>query len=428
MLKTSELIRDGKLHAPAIDAALIDAPELQTSIDQASSPEAIAALAIIAGNLHLQDSTAALLPLLSRDGIAGRAAAWALGSIPTNAAQAAILETALLAAIATGSIDVRDNAYQSLSVLAARGLASATLAEAMTARIQAEIDRAKAGGSGLGEQVCRVLALLGNPRLAEHIQRVIENDRYCDRFELQRLRKAVEDGGTDRDALKSWSAPWRVVFADHLYAEPAPASPVKPDTGAPSKGPSQQSAVLHGGQQKTTAAPGRSPQGAGAEHQVTDADAGADDHPAGGDDGPAAPAIVPIDWKAFAQSPEAKALPPQVQQMASQLGPLLEQLSARAVRAALTDLSGQEFVALLLQVLPQALPPQHVQMALSPPAINAYQAIVKYLARTGLATNGPELIDGVKMVRQELTNQIRQSGILGGPDYKDPDEKIPAKL
>ncbi len=138
---------------------------------------------------------------------------------------------------------------------------------------------------------------------------------------------------------------------------------------------------------------------------------------------PGQAALPPIDWKAFAASPEAIALPAQVLQLAAQLGPLLEQLSARAVRASLADLGGQEFVALLLQVLPQALPPQHVQLALSPPAVNAYQAIVKYLVRTGLATHGMELIEAVKMVRHELTNQIRQSGILNGPDYRDPDDK-----
>jgi hypothetical protein len=421
MLKTAELTREGKLHAPAIDAVQVDAAQWQAALAATSASDTLAALAIIAGTLHLQEAASALLPLLDRDGLLGRAAAWALGSLPSTPAQGAAAETALLSAIATGTLDVRDNAYQALAVLSARGFASATLAEAMAGRIQAEIERAQSGGSGLGEQVCRVLAILGSPRLPELIQRVIENDRYCDRFELQRLRKAVEDGGTDRGAIKALSAPWRSVFAEQLYQEPVTA---RPDTAAGAKGPTQPTAIPHAGHQAGVASP--TPGGSHAAASPATAHGNPDEGPGEGPgDGtePPGPAIVPIDWKAFAASPEAKALPAQVQQMASQLGPLLEQLSARAVHAALADLSGQEFAALLLQVLPQALPPQHVQMALSPPAVNAYQAIAKYLSRTGLATNGPELIDAVKMVRQELTNQIRQSGILGGPDYKDPDEK-----
>ncbi|MBA3938573.1 MAG: hypothetical protein H0X38_14030 [Planctomycetes bacterium] len=142
--------------------------------------------------------------------------------------------------------------------------------------------------------------------------------------------------------------------------------------------------------------------------------------------GEGGPAPVPIDWKAFQASPECLALPAPLRQLAGQLGPLLEQLAARAIHAALTDLNAQEFAGLLLQVLPQALPPQHVQMALGPQALHGYQAIAKYLIRTGLATSGDELLSGVKLVRKELTAQLRQSGMLGGPDYSDPDEK-PAK-
>ena len=132
--------------------------------------------------------------------------------------------------------------------------------------------------------------------------------------------------------------------------------------------------------------------------------------------------MKPVDWKAFGDSAEAKALPPQVKSLIAQLGPVLEQLAVRAIQAPLTDLTGQEFAALLLQVLPQALPPQAVQAALSPQALNGYQALAKFLARTGAATNGDDLVAGVKLVRQELTAQMRQSGILGGPDYSDPDE------
>jgi len=426
MLNTADLVRDGKLVAAAIDAVQIQPAALLAALPAPASPDQGAVLAILAGTLHLQAATPVLLGLLARDGLAGRAVAWALGAVPTTAAEAATTEAALLAAIAGGSIDIRDNAYHALAVLTARGLASATLAQSMIERVQAEIDRAKAGGSGLGEQVCRVLSVLGSPQLPELIQRVIEQDRYCDRFELQRLRKAVEDGGQDRSAVKALSAPWRVVFADSLVAEPAAAPAAAPGKPAPAPGakaaPQQSAKPLVGHASGPSQIPPAAAGHPGPEDAEAEAGASAEDQ-----DGGPPPSILPIEWKAFAASPEAHALPAPVQQMASQLGPLLEQLAARAVRAALADLNGQEFVALLLQVLPQALPPQHVQMALSPPAINAYQAIVKYLVRTGQATNGPELIDAVKMVRTELTNQIRQSGILGGPDYRDPDDKPPVK-
>jgi hypothetical protein len=132
---------------------------------------------------------------------------------------------------------------------------------------------------------------------------------------------------------------------------------------------------------------------------------------------------VPIDWAAFLASPEAQALTEASRQLAAKLGPLLEQFAVQAIQAPLADLSGQEFLALLLQGLPQALPPQHVQMALSPQAINGYQAIFKYFARVGLSTHGEELVAAIKEVRKLMTQQMRQSGMLGGPDYSDPDDK-----
>ena len=60
--------------------------------------------------------------------------------------------------------------------VAARGVASKTLAEVMATRVQAEIDRAKSGGSGLGEHACRVLAVLGDSRTPTLIQQVIDQD------------------------------------------------------------------------------------------------------------------------------------------------------------------------------------------------------------------------------------------------------------
>jgi hypothetical protein len=62
-------------------------------------------------------------------------------------------------------------------------------------------------------------------------------------------------------------------------------------------------------------------------------------------------------------------------------------------------------------------------MALSPQAMSCYKAVITFLMRTGQTTKGEELLDAIGMVRKELTKQIRQAGILNGPDYSDPDDK-----
>ena len=410
MLTASDLIADGKLLAERIDAA--PAAGVAAALTEASGAH-LAALALIAGERGAQDAVAPLLTMLDRDGVAGKAVAWALGRLGSANNN---IETQTLSALADGSLDVRENAYAILAALVARGVAGKGLGDAMAARVQAEIDRAKAGGSGLGEHACRVLAVLGDNRTSTFIQQVIDQDRFCDRFELQRLRKSVQDDGRDQDSIKAIKAPWQTTFAEALFVpkapEPAPAKIAeKPAVKAPAPAPKAAA--------PTAAAPtpmtGEEPP----------ADDGLDEVPPGEDD--ALPADTqPIDWKAFATSPENEALPAPLRQLAAQLGPLLEQLSVRAIRAPLADLAAQEFAGLLLQVLPQALPPQHVQMALSPHAMQCYKAIAKFLIRTGVATKGNELFDAVSLVRKELTNQIRQAGILNGPDYSDPDDKLAA--
>ncbi len=405
----ADLVTAAKLNATAIDQAAPDAAALVAALASADGAQA-AALAIIAGRLSGSAANAtipALVAGLGRDGVAGKAAAWALGRL---GAADGVVEKQVLTAIADGGLDVRENGYAALAGLAARGVTSKDLGAQVTARVQAEIERAKSGGSGLAEHACRVLAVLGASGLPALLQQVIENDRYCDRFELQRLRKATEDGSRDQETIKAINGPWTAFFADHLVPPPkVEAAPVETAKSAPApvaKAPA--------------AAPSAPPTSADPEAD-TGADTGelADGDPETAD----GPAPKPLDWKDFLASPEAKALTPQLLQLAGQLGPLIEQLSARAIRAPLADLTGQEFAALLLQVLPQALPPQHVQMALSPHAMNCYQAIGKWLHRTGTATHGDQLVQGVKLVRQELTKQMRQSGILGGPDYSDPDDK-----
>lgn len=409
----ADLVSAGKLNAAIIDQATPDAATLVAALAASDGAQA-GALAIIAGRLSGSAATAAIPALiagLGRDGVAGKAAAWALGRL--GAADGAV-EKLVLSAITDGGLDVRENGYAALAGLAARGVASKELATQLTARVQAEIARAKSGGSGLAEHACRALAVLGAPGLSALIQQVIENDRFCDRFELQRLRKATDDGSRDQETLKAITGPWTAFFADHLVPPPK--------VEAPKAEAAKAAPVVKAAPAKTAPAAGE------AASTPTPADAPADDGTDGsaGDEGlddAEGPAPKPLDWKDFLASPEAKALPPQLLQLATQLGPLVEQLSARAIRAPLADLTGQEFAALLLQVLPQALPPQHVQMALSPHAMTCYQTIGKWLHRTGTATHGDQLVQGVKLVRQELTKQMRQSGILGGPDYSDPEDK-----
>ena len=160
---------------------------------------------------HLDALTPAQIPdliaQLSEDGLPGLIAAWALGQLPS--------EAALLPAITAGRLDTRQNGYQALAILAARGHASLTLAAWLVARIEAEITKAK-----------RPLAVLGHPQFAELMQQIIDGDRFCDRFELNRLSSEVADHGKARHLATELKDPWPTVFADHLpkaAPEPKPA-------------------------------------------------------------------------------------------------------------------------------------------------------------------------------------------------------------
>ena len=377
---------------------------------------------------HLDALTPAQIPdliaQLGEDGLPGLIAAWALGHLPS--------EAALLPAITAGRLDTRQNGYQALAILSARGQASPTLAAWLVARIDAEITKAKTGGTGLAEQAARPLAVLGHPQFAELMQQIIDGDRFCDRFELNRLSSEVADHGKARHLATELKDPWRTVFADHLpkaAPEPKPAPEPAPKAGpgpralapkaplAPKPAPKQPKAPL--------------PLEPGDEEELTPEEAAElaamEAMEAGAPGEPGAPEPIRIDWKAFAECAEFTALSPQSQGLVKQLGPLLEQLSTQAIRAYLPDLTGQEFAALLLQVLPQALQPQAVQMALHPHALNGYQALAKWLARIGLTTQGEDLVSGVKLVRLQLRDQMRKTGNLGGPDYSDPDEAAEEK-
>jgi hypothetical protein len=334
----------------------------------------------------------ALVTQLGEDGMPGTVAAWALGHLPS--------EAAVQAAITEGRLDTRQNGYQALAIIAAHGRASTGLAAWLVARIAAELAKCQSGGTGLAEQAARPLAVLGHPDFSDLVQQIIEGDRFCDRFELNRLKTEVADSGRARHLARELVAGWREIFADHL---PKPEAKQDGERGA---GSGEQPVEPSAPTAPAEAAEGELPAAA-------DLDGLAEN---------AGPKPEKIDWKEFAASPEFTALTPQSQGLVTQLGPLLEQLAAQAIRAMLSDLQGQEFAALLLQVLPQALQPQAVQMALHPHALNGYQALAKYLHRTGKATQGDSLLQGVKLVRTQLRDQLRRSGMLGGPDYSDPDE------
>lgn len=397
MLNPADLLREDRLAPEAITAASHDGPAVTAALSSPTGTRADAALALAAGLARATAAREPLLALLDRDDVTGICAAWALAQMDS--------ENAVVAAIQGGGIDVRTHGYLSLSHRIALGRASTGLADALVARVEAEIARVKEGKTGLGDLALRPLAMLGDTRCLALLDQVQDADPYTDKFELQRLRKAVSDGGRDSTTVSELKQPWQELFTEHL----APAQPIAADAAETQ----EQDAVHDLGELEND--------------EVIDVDDGIAPAAAGDPAAAAPPAPTPIDWKAFAASPQGLALPDSVRALAVQLGPLLEQLAARAIGVGLVDLSGQEFAALLLQVLPQALPPQHVQAALSPQALHGYQGIAKYLVAAGLAVPESDLLAGVKMVRQALIAQIRKSGMLGGADYSDPEDKPAVK-
>lgn len=379
-LDAPRLAPGGKLDAAAIDSTTADATSLLRALETASDGAHKAALVVLMGQGGLHEARGQLLSLLDDDGLAGRAAAWALAKLGGDGSIVEALES-----IEKGGVVRRENSYQWLCSFVALHGARAGLADAMAARVQAENERAKSGRTGLGDQALRVLAVLGDERVEALAKEVIAADRFASRVEIDRLRKAMKDDGRDKEALSLRSGPWTRLFADVLVPEPEPAK--EPAAVAP----------------PTPAAPPSTPP------------------PAAGDaEAPAA--MGPVDWEAFLKSPEATSLPPRASGMAKQLGGLLEQLATRAVGVPLGELTGQELAALLLQIVPQSLPPQTVQAALSPEALHVYEAVLKWLTRTGGAVSGAELVDAIRQVRKQLREQVRRSGILDGPDYSDPAE------
>lgn len=398
------LTRDEQLVPAAVEAAASSSDDLVAALEQAGDATTRAALAIALGLRADTGAAPALLALADDDGLDARAAGWALGRCAD--------EQALLAAATDSGLDLREQAYRALAGLAARGVASPELAAAMRARVTAELERAASGRTSLAEHATRVLAVLGAEETTALIQQVIECDPLADRFELERQRKQVESEGRDQETTKEL-ADWTLVFADHLTGAneiDEPASPII-DTEA-AAAPSQQQAPPRRQHEPAAAA---APVPSTSSEAPSEADE-QDEEAVEGD---------PVDWAAFAESPECQALDENLRPLATQIGPMLEQLVTQVAQLPLTAITGQELAGLLIQVLPQAAPPQVVNAALSPQGLNALQALTAFLARTGAALHGDDLVEGIKLVRQTMREQIRSSGMLGGPDYSDPDETGP---
>lgn len=376
-LDAQRLAPEGKLDSTVIDATTAGAETVTSALKSATDPAHRAALAIVAGLRGYSDAQEQLVALLDDDGIAGRAASWALAKLGGDD-----VVVAALSAVETGGVVKRENAYQALCSLIALHGARPELADAMAARVDAENERAKSGRTGLGDQALRVLAALGDSRVEELAKQIIEVDRFASRVEIDRLRRAMREDGRDVTMNAKRRTPWNELFADAIVPVVEEEEAPKPPSAAAAPPPPQ------------ATVPGEAPQ------------------------------VGPVDWAAFVQSPEAKSLPPRAQGSAKQFGGLLEQISERAVGVALGELSGQELGAILLQIIPQSLPQPSVQQALSPEALLAYEAVVRFLTRTGNAVAGPELVAAVRQVRQQLRDQVRQSGLLDGPDYSDPPEPV----
>ena len=370
-----------------VSPAAVSATAWQADFANASEgPERLAA-ALCAGIHGSADAIATLTSWLGDDDAS--ATAWALGQLDSEAAVCAVVDG--------GNLDQRDNGYQALAYLAARDAASAQLADWCAQRVASEIEFAKAGKTCLGEQACRVLAILGDQRTDELTQAVIEADSYCDRFELQRIRKAVRDGERDRDAIAELTEAWSEIFADEL--------------GDDSAATEAEDATLPEAEEPEAASP--APEDAPAPPEKP----AAEDLPPEDPDAQAMPATS-VDWEDFAASPEMEALDEQAGQMVGQFGPMLDQLSAQAIQKPLIDLEENEFAALYLQVLPQAIPPQYMQILVAPQTLNAFKALSAYCERV----HGTSAIaDGLKIVREAIQQQLRAAGSLHGSDY-DEDE------
>lgn len=371
MTATSALIHANKL----LPEAILQAHLAPGAIAAANTEAEAAAAAIVAGLQGPAPFAEELLARFDEAGLAGQAAAWAWADEAD--------EQALLTRIPQARLDWRENAYRCLAHRIARDLAGADLVEGVHQALTAELARIEAGGSGLGERCCQLLAMCGDARTLDAIAHLMRADRFCDRFELERLRKSFEEHGRDVAGLQDFAADWQECFAAHLGEVPL-AEVVDAETTI--------------------------------DAEAVTAEAIDDEVP---DD--EAPAEGAIDWAAFAASPQAGTLDEQIRSLVTQLGPVIEQIAAQAVGKPLLACNEQEVAAIFLQVLPQSLPPQYVQAALSPQGLNSFKALIDYLDQQQ-AGSGAALQAGLGIVREQIQASMRASGSLQGSLYDDTDD------
>lgn len=377
---------DQGLNITAIESARLDSAALQSALSNENDVRELAALCLIAGRQQDAGCIDALWQQMDDDTLAARCAAWAMGQLDC--------QSYIEAHAGDAGLDQREQAWHSLAYLVARGSHNDGLEAYLIKQVDAELQRVSDGKTGLGEHVCRVLAMLGSGSAEAAVKRVISEDQYCDRFELQRLRKAIENDGRDQESLEDYARPWPDIFADDCAAVTDEAADGQPDNTAPTAAPEDTAAQ---------------------EAEVVSDDADGADA-----EGQPPIDIVPIDWETFLSSPEAASLDDQARQVISQMGPMFEQLSAQALQKNLAELNSQELMVLVLQVLPQAIPPEYMQAALSPPAINGMQLLARWLRTTGIAAQGEELERGVRQIRETIIQQIRASGSLNSSEYDEP--------
>ncbi|TVR12043.1 MAG: hypothetical protein EA401_09975 [Planctomycetota bacterium] len=380
------LSKDGRICAKAVAAHTADTSVLD--ILAAADDSDAAAAAIICGRDRYTAAKDHLIAKLDHDGLPGRCAAWALGQMGAS--------EELLAAAADGGLDRRENAYFGLACLVAAQQHPSDLGATIAHRIDDELARAQSGRSGLSEHASRILVMLADPHSEAMIQRIIEGDPLTDRYELQRQRKALADHGRDQESLATL-AEWHTAFAEDTAT-------ADDDMGVQGEGGSGNDISP-----ETALAP---------EPPIQDSNAAEDSlEQMGEDERPQAP---PIDVQAYIESKGEGAAEDPMLGLLPQVLPMFEQLAQQAVGAQLETLSGQEFAALILQVLPQALPQQYLQALFSPNAINTLAGLFKWYEQQG---GNPGLAQGIAIVRQQLQEQVRSSGVLGGPDFSDPDDQ-----
>ena len=337
------LVAEALLHQPADEAAILQG----LSVKSDSYLPAVAA-ALLAGQQGTIAAIDGLIGLLDDDAVSAIAARWGLGQLPADQViaplQAVFTETA--------SIDQRENAFVALAMHAAKG---ADLTAFALERLADELARAASGRSGLCEQALRLLAIQGYAELDSKAQHVIAQDSFADRFEIQRMVKAVSNDGRDQASIDDLLKAWTEIdeLADLLVTAEHEADDAIEDTEqVESVGNAEPGDIAPDSMVDAAMAGEEDSSGEGEAEPGENAD-GAD---AADDD------IVVIDWEAFLASDTAAAMDPQDVQVVSQFGPMLDQLCQQATGRSLAQLQGEELAGLLLRAAagtPTANGPPH---------------------------------------------------------------------